>query len=78
VEQLAGLPTPVQRYFKLVLEDGQPYIGNVSFTHNGKFKTGLDKGWINIKGKHFATMDKPGFIWMGTMLKAKVITRENY
>jgi hypothetical protein len=65
-DQLKGLPPPVQRYFKLVLKDGQPYISNVSFTHNGQFKTGLDKGWINITGKHFATMDKPGFIWMGT------------
>ncbi|HYI78882.1 MAG TPA: DUF6544 family protein [Chryseolinea sp.] len=64
--QLKGLPQSVQRYFKLVLKDGQPYISNVSFTHNGQFKTGLDKGWINITGKHFATMDKPGFIWMGT------------
>ena len=65
-DQLKGLPQPVQRYFNLVLKNGQPYISNVSFTHNGQFKTGLDKGWINITGKHFATMDKPGFIWMGT------------
>ena len=65
-DQLAGLPLSVQRYFKLVLQDGQPYISNVSFKHNGQFKTGLDKGWINITGEHFATMERPGFIWKGT------------
>jgi hypothetical protein len=65
-DQLEGLPPPVQQYFKHVLTVGQPYISNVSFKHNGQFKTGLDKAWINIKGKHFATMEKPGFIWKGT------------
>jgi len=64
--QLEGLPLPVQRYFKNVLNEGRPYISNVSFDHNGQFKTGLDKGWINITGEHFATMEKPGFIWKGT------------
>ena len=63
--QLTGIPAPVQRYFKAVLKNGQPYMSNVSFTHSGQFKTGVDKGWMNITGKHFATMDKPGFIWMG-------------
>ena len=65
-DQLEGLPPPLQRYFKHVLNDGQPYISNVSFKHNGQFKTGLDKDWIDITGEHFATMEKPGFIWKGT------------
>ncbi len=64
--QLAGLPDPVQRYFKLVLKENQPYISYMRMTHDGQFKTGLDKNWVNIKGEHYATTEKPGFIWKGT------------
>jgi hypothetical protein len=64
-KQLSGLPDPVQRYFKRVLQEGQPYISYAAITHDGQFKTGLDKGWINIKGEQYATTEKPGFIWKG-------------
>ena len=56
----------MQRYFKHVLKDGQPYISYARITHDGQFKTGLDKDWINIKGEQYATTEKPGFIWKGT------------
>ncbi len=64
--QLDSLPEPVQRYFKYVLKDGQPYISSVRMTHSGQFKTGFDKDWINIKGEQYASTEKPGFIWKGT------------
>ena len=64
--QLTGLPKPVQRYFKQVLKNGQPYISYVSLLHDGQFKTGLDKGWRAIKGEQYFTVEKPGFIWKGT------------
>lgn len=64
--QLSGLPEPVQHYFKHVLKEGQPYISYARITHDGQFKTGLDKDWINIKGEQYATTEKPGFIWRGT------------
>jgi hypothetical protein len=65
-EQLIGLPAPVQRYLKHVLKEGQPYIKYVHMTHNGQFKTGLNKPWISIKGEQFSTTETPGFIWKGT------------
>jgi len=65
-QQLTGLPEPVQRYFKLVLKEGQPSISYVRMTHGGQFKPGLNKGWINIKGEQYATTERPGFIWKGT------------
>jgi len=65
-EQLQGLPEPVQRYFNLVLKEGQPYINYASIKHDGQFKTGLNKDWTNIKGEQYATTEKPGFIWKGT------------
>ena len=72
-EQLSGLPEPVQKYFKHVLKDGQPYISYARLTHDGQFKTGQDKEWMNIKGEQYFTTEKPGFIWKGatTMFTAR-------
>ena len=42
-EQLSGLPEPVQRYFKHVLKEGQPYISYVRLKHNGQFKNNTRK-----------------------------------
>lgn len=59
-QQLAGLPEPVQRYFKHVLKEGQPCISYVRLKHNGKFKTGLKRDWVNITGEQYFTTGKPG------------------
>ncbi|MEJ0029089.1 MAG: DUF6544 family protein [Bacteroidota bacterium] len=63
---LNDLPAPVAKYFRHVLKEGQPYISTVNLTHDGLFKTGLRKNWININGKQFFTASPPGFIWQGT------------
>ena len=63
---LAGLPAPVQRYFRHVLPDGQPYLRGLRLRHTGQFKTDLKKDWIDIKGEQYITADPPGFIWQGT------------
>ncbi len=68
IKQLENLPEPVQKYFKYVLKDGQPYISYARIKHDGKFKSGFDKSWANIKGEQYATTEKPGFIWKGTTL----------
>ncbi len=74
--QLSGLPEPVQRYFKHVLKEGQPYINYARIRHDGLFKTALDKPWINIKGEQYATTEKPGFIWKG--ITSLFIARDMY
>ena len=66
ISQLENLPEPVQRYFKYVLKDGQPYISSVRLTHNGFFKTDLKKDFIKISGEQYFTAQKPQFIWKGT------------
>jgi hypothetical protein len=65
-DQLSGLPDPLQRYFQFAMTDGQPYLSYVRLTHNGQFKTGLDKKWIDIDGEQYYTTQKPGYIWKGT------------
>ncbi|WP_439585615.1 DUF6544 family protein [Dyadobacter bucti] len=64
-KQLDGLPDPVQKYFRHVLKEGQPYISNVHLVHNGLFKTDLKKDWIKISGEEYFTASKPGFVWKG-------------
>ncbi|WP_052346349.1 DUF6544 family protein [Hymenobacter swuensis] len=64
--QLIGLPAPVQRYFRRVLPDGQPYLRGVRLRHTGQFKTDLDKGWVDIAGEQYIMADPPAFIWQGT------------
>lgn len=64
--QLAGLPPPVQLYFKQALKEGRTYISFARIIHDGQFKTGADKDWVNITGEQYATTERPGFIWKGT------------
>lgn len=64
--QLAGLPAPVQRYFRHVLKPGQPYVRSARLRHDGQFKTDLKKKWIAITGEEYFLADTPGYIWIGT------------
>jgi hypothetical protein len=64
--QVQNLPEPVQRYFKYILKEGQPYISYARISHDGLFRSGFDKDWEKIRGEQYATTEKPGFIWKGT------------
>ncbi|GAB3638099.1 hypothetical protein GCM10027422_36890 [Hymenobacter arcticus] len=64
--QLAGLPAPVQRYFRHVLREGQLYLRGLRWRHTGQFKTDLQHDWVTIAGEQYVTADPPGFIWQGT------------
>ena len=66
LHQIEKLPEPVQRYFKYVLKEGQPYISSVRLTHKGFFKTDLKKDFIKISGEQYFSAQKPQFIWKGT------------
>jgi hypothetical protein len=63
---LEKVPEPVQRYFRHILKEGQPIISYVRLTHDGQFKSGLDKKWVNITGEQYFSTEKPGYIWKGT------------
>ena len=63
---LQDLPEPVQRYFRHVMKDGQPYISYIRLRHDGKFKTAPDRDWMNIEGEQYFTTQRPGFIWKGS------------
>jgi len=49
------------------LKDGQPYIGYVRLKHGDRFKSKPNGNWSDIKGTEYFTVEKPGFIWRGTI-----------
>ncbi|MEA3463344.1 MAG: DUF6544 family protein [Bacteroidota bacterium] len=63
-EILKGLPPPVQRYFRLVLKDGQPLIRSASLYQTGEFNMGESKGgWLPFQAAQHFTASGPGFVW---------------
>ncbi len=64
--QLSGLPSPVEKYFRLVLKEGSIYPRTIRLKHGGQFKTALDKPWIPIRGEQYFTTVPAGFIWKGS------------
>lgn len=64
--QLAGLPTPVQRYFRHVLTASQSCPRSLRLRHTGWFKTDLEKSWLAIEGEQYISAEPAGFIWQGT------------
>jgi hypothetical protein len=64
VGELAGLPAPVQRYFRAVLEDGQPIITAVTIDTAGTFNmspTGAQ--WKPFTSRQRVVTRRPGFVW---------------
>jgi hypothetical protein len=64
--QLSGLPSPVEKYFRLVLKEGSIYPRAIRLRHGGQFKTALDKPWTPIHGEQYFTTVPAGFIWKGS------------
>ena len=62
--ELAGLPAPVQRYFRAVLTDGQPIVTAVTLTQSGMFNLGktADQWKPFTATQHFSTA-RAGFVW---------------
>ena len=68
--ELDGLPAPVQRYFRAVLKDGQPFIAAATFNFAGRFNmasTGADN-WKPFTSTQRAVTHRPGFLWNGRVL----------
>jgi len=62
--ELAGLPAPVQRYFRLVLKDGQPIITAASIQMKGRFNlSATGRQWRPFKSRQRVSTHHPGFLW---------------
>ncbi|MFZ4558409.1 MAG: DUF6920 family protein [Pseudanabaena sp.] len=77
-KEIAGLPEPVQRFFKTVLKEGQEIVAKVEFLQKGQFNMNekLDK-WNNFTATQLVVTHRLGFDWdariqMAPMLNAFV------
>ncbi len=61
---LAGLPAPVQRYFRAVLKEGQPVITSVRVEHTGAFNMSQTaEQWLSFTSTQHVVTHRPGFVW---------------
>lgn len=64
---LESLPDPVQRYFRLVLRDGQPHIRSARIRQAGEFRSketaDTAAGWQPFEATQVFTARPPGFVW---------------
>jgi hypothetical protein len=62
--ELAGLPAPVQRYFRAVLSDGQPIITAATIELDGRINMSpTGQQWKHFTSRQRATTRRPGFMW---------------
>jgi len=73
LNDLEGLPEPVQRYFKYALKDGQEHIKFVRLKQIGEFRMKENQGWMPIKAEQYFTTENPAFIWQVKLTMASFI-----
>jgi hypothetical protein len=62
--ELDGLPAPVQRYFRLVLKNGQPMVTAAQVQHRGTFNMGqAGEQWKPFRSAQLVVVHRPGFDW---------------
>jgi hypothetical protein len=62
--QLEGLPAPVKRYFRAVLNDGQPIVSAVSIDMTGKINLSTTtQTWKSFTSQQRIVTRRPGFLW---------------
>jgi hypothetical protein len=64
--ELAGLPPPVQRWFRAVLKDGAPLIAAATVQHEGTFNMSeAGEQWKPFTSTQRVVTRRPGFVWDG-------------
>lgn len=64
--ELDGLPAPVQRYVRAVLQDGQPIVTGVYVQHSGTFNMSeTAEQWKPFVSEQWVGTRRPGFVWNG-------------
>jgi hypothetical protein len=67
--ELEGLPAPVQRYFRAVLNDGQPIIGTASIEMTGTMNmSATAEQWKPFTSRQRVVTRNPGFLWDAEVL----------
>lgn len=62
--EIESLPSLVQRYFRAVLEDGQPMVAAARVSHEGQFNMSeTGQSWSPFTSTQFVVTRRPGFDW---------------
>ena len=65
-DEIQSLPTPVQRYLRLVMTAGNPIIETAMIEHVGTFNMNeTGETWRPFSSTQVALMQRPGFDWHG-------------
>lgn len=63
-DEIAALPTPVQRFFEAVLASGQPLIVAAELGQEGQINLGGEQPrWKPLRARQRVLMQAPGFLW---------------
>ena len=66
--EIEGLPAPVQRYFRALLKDGQPFITTATFELAGTINmSATGDNWKPFTSWQRAVVQRPGFLWNGSV-----------
>ena len=75
---LGALPAPVQRYFRLVLHEGQPRVRAARIRQTGTFRSreggDPETGWSPFTARQYFTATPPGFLWDASIHLAPVVS----
>jgi len=64
MRDLDGLPAPLQRSFRAVLQDGQPLIAAATVKMTGRINmSATGEQWKRFKARQRITTGRPGFLW---------------
>lgn len=80
--EIAGLPAPVQRYFKRTLRQGQLLPAGARILHEGQFRMReSEDGWRPFVSTEVFSASPPGFVWDARIRMAPGLTvnvRDSY
>ena len=67
-DEISSLPSPVQRYLRAALEDGQPIVATVRLSHAGTFNlSDRQQNWRPFTSTQVVTTHPPAFDWDGAI-----------
>lgn len=73
--EIENLLPPVRRYFRAVLQDGQPIVVGMRLSQEGQFRQSDDEdGWRPFKATQVFTTRPPGFDWDARIRMAPGLT----
>jgi hypothetical protein len=74
-KELEGLPDPVQRFFRVVLKEGQPIVTAVDLSQQGIFNMSeTEAKWSPFTATQIVMTQRPGFDWDARIQMAPAVS----